>query len=153
MLIIEKIFLLKSLDLFADVPEKDLIPLADILENIFLKKGEVLFNKDDEGDAMYIILSGRINIHDNHTNLATLGEKNHFGELSLLDADRRSASATALEDSELMRLRQGPFLELLERHFSIALGIIKELCQRLRDQNLTTVELQKKVQEKIVGEE
>jgi CRP/FNR family transcriptional regulator, cyclic AMP receptor protein len=145
MLIIEKIFLLKSLDLFSEVPERELIPLAALLEEVSLPKGSDLFHEGDEGDAMYIILEGKIHIHSRGSTLAELGAKTHFGELSLLDADTRSAGATALEDSTLFRLRQGPFFELLSDHFSIVHGILRTLCQRLRKQNEDTLELRKKL--------
>jgi CRP/FNR family cyclic AMP-dependent transcriptional regulator len=145
MLIIEKIFLLKSLDLFADIPEHELLPLASLLEDKSLSEGECLFQKGDEGDAMYIILDGSIRIHDANTTLATLKSGQHFGELSLLDTDTRSASASANERTELLMLRQGPFYELIERHFSIANGLIKTLCQRLREQNQVSVALQQEL--------
>ena len=48
MLTIEKIFLLKSLDIFAQVPEKDLMPIATLLEEVILPKGTELFLAGDE---------------------------------------------------------------------------------------------------------
>jgi CRP/FNR family transcriptional regulator, cyclic AMP receptor protein len=143
MLTIEKIFLLKSLDIFAQVPEKDLMPIATLLEEVILPKGTDLFLAGDEGDAMYIILEGKIRIHAQGNTFAELGDKSHFGELSLLDSDTRSANATSIENTRLFRLRQGPFFEVLSEHFSIAHGIIRILCQRLRKQNDETLQLKK----------
>jgi CRP-like cAMP-binding protein len=64
--------------------------------------------------------------------LAILKEKEVFGELSLLDSETRSASATCHTDCFLFKLDQEPFYELLEARPEIARGFIKILCQRLR---------------------
>jgi len=145
MLTIEKIFLLKSLDVFAEVPEQYLIPIASLLEEVVLPTGTDLFLEGDEGDAMYIILEGKIRIHAQGNTFAVLEDKAHFGELSLLDSDTRSANATSIENTRLFRLRQGPFFEVLSEHFSIAHGIIRTLCQRLRRQNEETLQLKKEL--------
>ena len=84
---------------------------------------------------MYIIQQGNIKIHKGTTTLAILKEKEVFGELSLLDADTRSASATADTDCILYKIDQEPFYELMDERPEVAKGFIKILCQRLRIMN------------------
>ena len=69
------------------------------------------------------------------TLLAVLTEKEVFGELSLLDAETRSASATAISDCFLFKIDQDPFYELIDSRPEVAMGFIKILCKRLRQLN------------------
>ena len=89
---------------------------------------------------MYIIFSGEIRIHKGKTTLAVLHEKEVFGELSLLDAETRSASATANTDCVLFKIDQEPFYELIDTRPEVARGFIKILCNRLRQINKKTAE-------------
>jgi CRP-like cAMP-binding protein len=103
-----------------------------------IEKDEIIFNENDPGDCMYIILSGQVQIHKGKTELATLHEKEVFGELSLLDAETRSASATAKTDCVLYKIDQEPFYELIDTRPEVARGFIKILCTRLRQLNEKT---------------
>ena len=90
---------------------------------------------------MYIIQQGEVRIHKNNTTLAVLKEKEVFGELALLDAEQRSASATTSADCVLFRIEQEPFYELIENRPEVAKGFIKILCQRLRAQNEKSIKI------------
>ena len=90
---------------------------------------------------MFIIQSGEIKIHKGQSTLAILREKEVFGELSLLDAETRSASATCQTDCTLFRIDQEPFYELIESRPEVARGFIKMLCKRLRAQNEKSVNI------------
>lgn len=140
MLLVEKVFLLKSLSLFQGTSENYLIGVAEIMKEVFVEKGQMIFKKGDPADFMYVIQSGEIQIHDNEHKFAVLRSKEFFGELALLDAESRSASATALTDCYLLKLDQEPFYELLSNNFEVTRGIIKTLCTRLRNQNQATKE-------------
>ena len=131
-LLIEKVFLLKSLRIFQDTPENVLADLAPLLQDMELEKGMEIFKEGDAGDSMYIIYQGEIRISKGNTTLAILKEKEVFGELSLLDAETRSASAAAHTDCYLFKIDQEPFFELIDSRPEIVLGFIKMLCKRLR---------------------
>jgi CRP-like cAMP-binding protein len=104
-----------------------------------MEQGTPIFNEGDTGDCMYIIYQGKVKIHKGGKELAILNEKEVFGELSLLDAETRSASATTHTDCILYKIDQEPFYELLDSRPEIAKGFIKILCQRLRAQNERSV--------------
>lgn len=135
LLLIEKVLLLKSLSIFSETPETILAELAPLMQEEEIEQGEIVFNEGETGDCMYIIYSGQIQIHKGKTVLAVLGEKEVFGELSLLDAETRSASATAATDCFLFKIDQEPFYELIESRPEVAMGFIKILCKRLRKLN------------------
>ena len=135
LLLIEKVLVLKSLNLFKDTPENILADLAPLMKEMEYEQGTEIFKEGDTGDCMYIIQQGNIKIHKGNTTLAILKEKEVFGELSLLDADTRSASATADTDCILYKIDQEPFYELMDERPEVAKGFIKILCQRLRTMN------------------
>lgn len=139
LLLIEKVLLLKSLSLFQETPETVLAEVAEILEEVDVQAEENLFEDGEEANCMYIIFKGQVRIHKGTHVLATLKENDFFGELSLLDSDTRSASATAVTEGLLLKLDQEPFYEIMESRIEVAKGVIKTLCKRLRAQNLKAV--------------
>ena len=135
LLLVEKVLILKSLSIFKDTPEHILADLAPLMQEEEYEKDTIIFNEGEIGDCMYIIHQGEIKIHKGQVTLAMLKEKEVFGELALLDAEMRSASATTNTDCILFRIEQEPFYELIENRPEVARGFIKILCQRLRAQN------------------
>ena len=140
LLLIEKVLILKSLGIFKDTPENILAELAPLMHEIEYEKDVLVFSEGQIGDCMYIIHQGSVKIHKGNTTLAVLKEKEVFGELSLLDAETRSASATTIENAILFRIDQEPFYELIESRPEVARGFIKMLCKRLRAQNERAVQ-------------
>ena len=94
----DKVLLLKSLSIFRETPEPILFELALLMKEVSQEAGTVIFREDDHGDCMYIIYSGDVQIHVGKTTVAILHEKEVVGELSLLDAEPRSATAIAKTD-------------------------------------------------------
>lgn len=144
MLLIEKVLLLKNSSIFDNTPENELVELAGILEEVYLGEGQVLFEKNDPGTCMYFIVQGKINIHDGDHLLATLGENDIVGELSILDAEPRSATATCSEPCILLKLEQEPFYDIMMISVEVLKGILNTLCKRIRLLNDKTVSLSKK---------
>ena len=135
LLLVEKVLVLKSLNIFTDTPENILADLAPLMKEMQYEEGTEIFKEGETGDCMYIIQEGNIRIHKGNITLAILKDKEVFGELSLLDADTRSASATAATDCILFKIDQEPFYELLDERPEVAKGFIKILCKRLRIMN------------------
>lgn len=133
LLTIEKVLILKSVGIFSRVPDPILTEVAAALEEVDLSAGEDLFREGEAGASMYIIVSGKIRIHTAAKVVADRGEREFIGEMSLFDNQPRSASATALEETRLLRLEQDAFDDLLANHPDMARGIIHELANRLRE--------------------
>ncbi|MBU0495222.1 MAG: Crp/Fnr family transcriptional regulator [Chloroflexi bacterium] len=131
------IFYLKLVPLFENLSDAELKVLSVRLGKRVLQPGEVIFKQDDPGDTMYIIRSGRVKIFTNDEqgreivfNLYDPG--NFFGEFSMLDEQPRSASAEALETTQLFSLSRLDFLVAVRQCPEIAIGVMQVLVGRLR---------------------
>ncbi len=132
---IEKVLILRRTSMFGHTPESVLADLAGIIQEERVPAGTTVFEMGDLGQCMYIIYEGEVRIHAGSTELARLGNRDFFGELALLDPEPRSASATTLADTFLLRIDQQAFFELIDERPEVGKGILKVLCQRLRRQN------------------
>lgn len=142
---IEKILLLRNSDIFKTCKEVDLIDIASICTEKSIDKGVTIFQKDDHGNCMYFIHSGQVSIHDGEHQFAVLAENEIFGELSLLDSEPRSASATTLSDCILLKIEQELFYDVVVTNTDTLKGIMRTLCRRLREQDRINVEMKKSI--------
>lgn len=129
----ERVQILRTVNLFVETPEAVLAEVAELLEPVTVRAAETILNKGDYGDCMYLIIEGRVLVHDGDLVLNQLAERDAFGEMAMLDAEPRVASVTAMEDTLLFRLDQAPFYRLVENRMEIARGVIGMLCRHLRD--------------------
>ena len=134
-LLIEKVLLLKSLSIFNDTPETILAEIAHLMVEVSVSAGSTIVQENEPGDCMYIIFSGNVGIYKGRQLLATLQEKDFFGELSLLDTETRSASVKTDTDCILFRIDQEPFYALMETRPEVVKGVVKILCKRIRAAN------------------
>ncbi len=130
---IEKVLFLKGIDLFSQIPGEDLANIALISTEEARDEGEEVFAEGDVGDALYLVLEGKVRVHRREKTIAELGEKECFGEMALLDTAPRSATVTAMTDVALLRISREEFQEIMAEKHEIAMGIIKVLTRRLRD--------------------
>ena len=141
LLTVEKVMALKTTRIFNNTSEDILAEIANILREVEVAPGEDIVKKGDAGTCMYIIFEGKVKVHDGGHTLATLGNRDFFGELSLLDTEPRSAHVTAVEPSILLRLDQPDFYEIMADKVEIIKEIMKILCRRLREQNELVAQL------------
>jgi CRP-like cAMP-binding protein len=103
---------------------------------ITVNPGDILFREGDEGDKMYIIQRGNIRIskiiEGTDHELAILGKGDFFGEMAIVTNESRSATATALNTTDLLEFDKQGFLSLINKNAKIALNIIEKLCRRLK---------------------
>ena len=133
--------LLQSVPLFSDLESEELEHFSHVAVPRSFPAGTRVFHEGDESDACYIVKSGTFRVTNEHSDgraitLATLGQGEIFGELAMLDGDKRSASAEALTDGELLALPAGDVRALLSRHPEIALKLVAGLVRRLRAANV-----------------
>ncbi|MEA3478934.1 MAG: ATP-binding protein [Bacteroidota bacterium] len=126
---------LRKVGVFSEIEEHLLKEIAPMLTDESVRKQQNIFKKGDEGDALYIITKGKVRVHDGNHVLSRLGSFDVFGEYSLIDDKERSASVTAEEPTELLRLTRDDFEDLLSRRVGIAKGILQVLIQRMRYMN------------------
>lgn len=133
--------LLKSVTLFADLEEGELERFSHVAVPRTFPAGTRVFHEGDDSDACYIVKEGSFRVTREHSDgraitLATLGPGEIFGELAMLDGDKRSASAEALTEGELLALPANDVRALLARHPEISLKLVAGLVRRLRAANV-----------------
>lgn len=133
LLTIEKVLILKTVGIFGRVPDTILVEVASLLEEMELAAGETLFDEGDLGNALYIIIDGRVRVQTEKKVIAERGEREFIGEMSLFDDSPRSATVKAMVHTRLLRLGQEAFNELLANHPDMARSIIHVLATRLRE--------------------
>ncbi len=134
MLTLEKVIILKSVEIFHALPEEHLVELAGILRAREVHAGETIIRESEVGTSLFVIVDGRVRVHRQGKEIAILGSRDVFGELAALDPEPRSASITALEDTQLFELDGGALYELMADQIEAVRGIIRVLCRRLRSE-------------------
>jgi CRP/FNR family transcriptional regulator, cyclic AMP receptor protein len=94
--------------------------------------GEVLFDEGDTGDEMFAVVSGAIDIVIDGAWAETVGAGGIVGELALVDDAPRAGAAVARSDSVVVPVARQRFLDLVERHPTFALQVMRIMSDRLR---------------------
>ena len=129
---IERVFILTRTPIFCDVADEILASLVQYLEEVHVDSGEVIFEQGDVGKSMYVVASGRVRLHNGDVDAVVLNAYDVFGELSVLTSEVRALTATAAENTALLRLDQDVFYELMAGNPAVSRGIITVLVERLR---------------------
>jgi uncharacterized membrane protein len=129
---------LRHVPLFESLDDEAARKLCQLLESIDCKEKTCLFRAGDEGKAMYLIERGKVRISvqatDGHEmTLTELGRGDFFGEMALLDGQKRSADAIVSEDARLAVLSRDHFLSFVHSSPNIALEMLTALANRLRN--------------------
>jgi len=128
---------LRQVPLFGSLDNETAAELCHLLESLDPNAGTCLFRAGDEGDAMYVIERGKVRIcvrttQGHELTLTELGRGDFFGEMALLDGQRRSADAVVAEDARLAVLSREHFLSFLRSSPNVALELLAALANRLR---------------------
>lgn len=98
--------------------------------------GTILFEEGTLGDIMYVVLDGELEISVRGELIATLGKGEIAGEMALIEAKPRSASAVARTDSRLVPVDVNRFVSLTRQAPEFALHIMTVLAGRLRQMDM-----------------
>jgi CRP/FNR family cyclic AMP-dependent transcriptional regulator len=137
--------MLAGIEFFDMLDEDDRTALADVIDYEKLDEGQLLFQTGEPGESLYIVRSGEIELFIKDTagqkivlNVVRAGDM--FGELSLLDSGPRSATATALTETELLVLDRDDLLLLFQKKPDAALHMLAAMSGMTRkaDQLLRT---------------
>ena len=137
---------LRALSLFASLTPRELKIVEGLLHERRFLKDEVVFDKGDEGQAIYIIIEGRVLIWPygkpvEGGPIIELGPGSFFGDLALLDNSVRSAQARAAENTTVAVFFRADFMNLLETHgligSKISLQLARHIGRRLREAHIS----------------
>lgn len=132
---------LKKSALFGSLTPLELKTVDGLMHERRFLGDEIVFDEDEEGQALYLITSGRVVISRSHDDafkvVAELGPGAVFGDLALLDDSPRNAQARAMGNLEVAVFFRADFLGLMETDakigYKIALSLARLIGQRLRD--------------------
>ncbi len=129
---VEKVIFLQHVDVFSAVSTEQLAYVAAIAEEVSYLTRETIYELDQLSDALYLVLEGNVRLHRGEDEITTAGPREAFGTWALFDEEPRVTTATAVEDSCLLRIDRDEFLELLSDHTEITQAVLKSLAGRMR---------------------
>jgi len=129
--------MLADVELFEHVSDEDRARLAEFIDLCTLAAGDTLFRTGEPGDSLYIVRAGEIELFIKDTAgqkiaLAVAGVGEVFGELALLDRGPRTATAVALDDTELLALDRDDLLLLFQKSPNAALRLLAAMSHMTR---------------------
>lgn len=131
---------LKNAYFLQDLPEATIRGVADLCHTVEYEAGEVIFREGDQGDRLFIVLSGEVQVWKNHGRedaslLSRYGAGRFFGEMALVDELPRSATSIAGDISNLVYLTREDFRGLVRRYPEVALSVMRSLSAIVRESN------------------
>ncbi|EFK08011.1 cyclic nucleotide-binding domain protein [delta proteobacterium NaphS2] len=132
--VLEKIHFLRRVSLFKGFSITDMIILAQIAREVSFEAGHVLFKVGDPGDALYLVLEGKVDIvNENEKLMVSVGPPGCFGEIAILDKKGRSATARCVEECRMLMITNRDFEEILEEYPALYKNIVYLLTSWLRE--------------------
>jgi len=133
----EKILLLRGMELFKDLPVGALAAIASLTSEEDFPAGQKIIQEGEMGDALYLIVSGKVSVHKNaddgcELQIDTMSKGDYFGEMALFEDQPRSATCKAEEETRLLLLHKREFAEAVQEYPQVALQICQELSRRIR---------------------
>lgn len=130
--IIEKIIFLKSVDIFEHATVEQLGRVAGLTEEVHFAPAETIFEEGGPGDAMYLLLSGRVFLDRNGNTLREMKEKEAFGTLEVLDFHPRTVTAKAVDHVRALKINGREFHDLLSLDIEMVEAVFRMLCDLVR---------------------
>jgi CRP-like cAMP-binding protein/tetratricopeptide (TPR) repeat protein len=127
---------LAATPLFAGLPHEALESLVTKLHLVQLSSNEVLFHEGDPGDALYVIVEGEVSVSAEgppRVEMARLGAGSFIGEVALMTDQPRSATVSATQDSELLRIDRPTLSHVLATHGEVLAAVLRFVRDRLVD--------------------
>ncbi len=136
---IEKVIALKQSPFFSAMTTDDLRVIAHISEEIWLEPGAVIVSEGERGDAMFVVITGKLSVqHTDNGNVSRineLGQGEYVAELSVFDQEPSSADVVALTRARLLRVRHAPLAAIIRNKPDLAMSLFSVLAQRVRQMN------------------
>jgi membrane protein len=95
--------------------------------------GDTIFNEGDAGGTMFYVIEGAVDINSKGRHIRTMAAGEYFGEMSMLLGTKRTAAATASQETKLILISQDNFNIILRENAPIVLSLLKEIAGRLKD--------------------
>ncbi len=124
---------LVKMPLFSRLSERELLRIMQVAEVIAYDAGAEIVKEGDRGDELFIVLEGLVHILRGDSVLSEVAAGEHFGEMALIRSMPRSATAVAVEPSELIAVRRADFFEILRKEHELAVKLLWQFLGVLAD--------------------
>ncbi len=132
---VDRLLFVRGVPLFQELRDDFLVRLASIMDELSFPPNHTIFTQGQEGQSLYILVSGRVKIHNGDRVLARLEQGACFGEMAVFDSEPRSASVTTLESCDCLTLTQQQLYEAIDETPGIAINLIRLMSRRIRALN------------------
>ncbi|MDX9722276.1 MAG: protein kinase [Myxococcota bacterium] len=129
---VQRIAFLKAVPLFARLRGAELLPIAEVCEECSFSAGRTIFSQGEVGHALFVVLRGRVDIVRDWKVINSVGPRECFGEIAVLDLAPRTASAVAASDVHCLMLTGEQFRRIVREDGDIGLAVIWVLTERIR---------------------
>jgi CRP/FNR family cyclic AMP-dependent transcriptional regulator len=123
---------LRRVPLFQGMSDRALEAVAALAVEVTFEDGQALMIQGEEGDRFLLLLDGRVAVTRDGSHVRDLDAGDFIGEISLVDGRPRTATATALGRVRALEVGRPAFLELMDRHSAVRLGVLMALTDRVR---------------------
>jgi CRP-like cAMP-binding protein len=131
---------LRNTPLFSLATDRELRRVVAQAEHLTAKSGTTLMSEGEPGDRFYVVIQGNVRITRNGRTIAKLGAGDGFGELALLTASPRNATATATDDADLVAFSRKSFAKLLDDGPLFARRLMQAIARRLREHDAKSIQ-------------
>jgi CRP/FNR family transcriptional regulator, cyclic AMP receptor protein len=114
---------LREIAYLATLDDEMLLELVGSSMNLHWRAGSTVFSKGEEGDAIYVVLSGAVALREGETEVGRVDQGDYLGERALVREQPRTLDAVALEDSELLVVPRDAVFRLLEERPDMAAAV------------------------------
>ncbi len=130
--IVEKVIALEGVELLKNLNPDQLARIASIASEVQVAAGKVILEPDKPLDALYVVLDGSVEIAQHGTPLTLATQNNVLGAWALFDPEPMPVTATAVEDTKLLRIGRDDFYDLLADNMEITASIFSMMVKRFR---------------------
>ncbi len=124
-----KVKAFRRIPLFRHLDYAQLIRVLSATDVETFLEDDIVIQQGTEGDALYVVLSGKVRLEKDGVALTTAGPGSHFGELSLIDRSPRSATARVTEEARLLNLKRAHLHELVRKEPHIAVRLLWSVAE------------------------
>lgn len=155
--IVKKVQVLKGIPMFKHFDYKEMNKTLEVIKSKDLDTGETIINEGTTGEDMFIILDGNVQVEKGGVKMAKLGPGAYFGEMSLIDKVKRSATIKTLTPCKVMVVERTPLFALLRKEPRIAMKLfwafLQNMNRRLRKNDQELADLKQKLMNASTGDE
>lgn len=130
---VEKTMVFQGADIFRETRPEVLTEVGAIAEEETFEQGEVIFHEDDPPEALYAVVSGRVQLKRGSQEIKIVGPREIFGAWAAFDGQPRMVTATAVDRVRVLKVSYEDFYDLLLDNMEIGQAVFKMLARQIRE--------------------